>query len=103
MSVRWEDPPRRGGEGVDWAVVGAELKTRPGEWAHVATYQSSNAAAVVTYQINSRIKHPRLLALGAFEAKARTVDGDHRVYARYVGEAGERSDTPNPSDFGGDA
>jgi hypothetical protein len=85
--IRWENPPpRRKPDPVDWAAVGEALYNRPGEWAHVGSYGAAGTAGTVAYQISAGTKHSSLLAFGRFEAESRTVDGEHRVYARYVGE-----------------
>jgi len=87
VSIAWEDPPAgtaRSGV-TDWRRVADELRQRPGQWAVVATRPSSGAAATIAGAIRkgSRAGMPS----GAFEARARTVDGECRVYARYVGES----------------
>jgi hypothetical protein len=69
--------------GINTAIA-AKLRDRPGEWAHINTYTTPGSAASCAQQINSG----RLAAYapaGSFEAKSRTVDGERRVYARYVG------------------
>ncbi|MET8627953.1 hypothetical protein ABZW30_30140 [Kitasatospora sp. NPDC004669] len=60
------------------------LRDRPAEWAVVQRAGSIARAASAAQAIRSA----KLLAYGpagAFEAVARTVEGEHRVYARYVG------------------
>lgn len=62
----------------------AALRERPGEWAFVRTAASHSAAKCGAYQIAAGNLHsyqPR----GHFEAAARTVDGEHRIYVRFVG------------------
>lgn len=81
--MTWEEPPAR--DPVDWAEIGRELMTRPGQFKIVATYRSANAAAQIAYQIRQG-KRTGLSALGRFAAEAHTVDGEHRVYALYLGE-----------------
>lgn len=64
------------------------LRSRPKEWALVKTAGTAQAASAAAHQIKSG----RLKAYnppGTFEATARKVDGEYRVYVRYVGEAGE--------------
>lgn len=68
--------------------VAAQLRATPGEWARIDTKQTKGAATARAQQIRTgslRAFRPH----GTFEAAARTVDGEHRVYARYVGQAAE--------------
>jgi hypothetical protein len=65
----------------------AALRERPGEWAMVRTAATSNAARSAA----SQIREGRLTAYrpaGEFDATSRTVGGEFRVYARYVGHIG---------------
>ncbi|GAU66688.1 hypothetical protein SSP35_03_03360 [Streptomyces sp. NBRC 110611] len=64
-----------------------QLRERPGEWAVVRRTETSDQAGAAAQAIrDGRLRAYR--PTGAFEATARTVVGEHRVYARYVG--GER-------------
>lgn len=88
--IVWEAPPATVKRPrVDHVAKAETLKTRPGEWGIVATYDSSSIAASVAQGIRGGTTNawkPR----GAYEATARTVEKEHRVYARYVG--GETSE-----------
>lgn len=67
----------------DLAIVD-QLRARPQEWAHIATRANISAAG----ELARRIKRGGTVAFqpaSAFEAVSRTVDGEYRVYARYVG------------------
>jgi hypothetical protein len=67
------------------ATITAALRQTPGAWARIGTYRTPASAASMA----SMIRHGRRPAFGpegTFEAAARTVDGQHRVYARYVGD-----------------
>jgi hypothetical protein len=81
--IRWEDPPedRRG---TDWAAVGQALKQQPGKWALAVVCNNTVTAGAVARDIRVG-KYPAMRALGSFDAMARSVDGEARVYARYVG------------------
>jgi hypothetical protein len=84
--IRWEDPPPRR-DVYDWHGIGTALMARPGVWALAAVYPSPASAASIAHQI----RHGRfavLRELGCFEAVLRTVEGEARVYARYVGVEG---------------
>lgn len=68
------------------AALAADLRAVPGAWARVGEYKTA-ASAITTASL---IRRGRLAAFrdagpGAFEAEARTVDGQARVYARFVG------------------
>lgn len=82
--VRWEQPPPSGNDRYDWAAIGAQLVARPGEWAMVAVARNVGTSSQMAKKIRTSDYHP-LAALGRFEAVARTVDGEPRVYARYIG------------------
>lgn len=88
VDIRFEELPgaekaarRPNGE---HAQIAAELKARPEQWAHIGTQSSARSAGSLAYAI----RHGRMnayLPAGAFEATARTVGGEHRLYARFVG------------------
>lgn len=82
--LRWEDPPPRGGtDRYDWDTIADQLVAQPGRWARVAVAPNASTAG----QMAQRIRNGSYDALPAgFDATARTVDGEARVYARYVGE-----------------
>lgn len=82
--LRWEDPPvlaaNRSRNHPDRAAAAA-LRARPGEWAIVSTSQTITRAQSKA----SFISRGKTASFGAgFDAVARTVDGEHRVYVRYV-------------------
>jgi hypothetical protein len=62
-----------------------QMEARPGEWAIVGVYAHSGSASAVARQVRSGLISAYAPS-GTFEAMARTVDGEARVYARYVGE-----------------
>jgi hypothetical protein len=65
-----------------------ELKERPGEWAIVGVYAHSGSSSAVARQLRAGLI-PAYAPAGTFEAMARTIDGEARVYARFVGEPDE--------------
>lgn len=76
----------KGGRSTKHTAIAAELKARPGEWARIETSTSPNAASSMANHISgARLK--AYAPAGSFEAVSRTVDGEYRVYARYVGAA----------------
>lgn len=84
--VSWEDPPsaRRAPE-YDWQRIAQDLKSRPGVWAHVVTCTSAACAGTVAR--NVRRSAYNALAGHRYAAKSRTVAGEFRVYAMYLGPA----------------
>lgn len=91
MTIRFEEPPlhrggnRNGGrENPKYRADAAALMSRPGEWAIVHAGGRRSLADGLAYQIKSG-KIAAYRPAGAFEAMARTVDGEYRTYARYVG------------------
>lgn len=82
----WEQPPpRHNGPKYDWAEIGEALRSRPNEWAMVGVFLNQPTAGCTA----RNIREGKYGALGhGFDAKARTVDGQARVYARYTGEGG---------------
>lgn len=88
MSLTFEDPPERSrvpGKRGKHLEVAEELRSRPGEWAIISVYGTGASSAAMARHIeggNVDAYEPA----GTFEALARTVDGQARVYARYVGE-----------------
>ena len=96
--LRWEDPPAvstapRTDDRVAWAIVAAELRSKPGEWAVVI--EGPKAVPHVAIRI-SQGKSPWFRPAGSFETMQRTApDGGVSIYARYVGEpAGMSVDEP---------
>ena len=88
--IRFEPPPGFARNGKAWSLdhsgIVATLRARPGEWAIVATYSAPGTASSMA----TSIKSGRLAVYrpgGSFEAITRKVDGEVRVYARFVGEA----------------
>ncbi|MGW1998390.1 hypothetical protein [Embleya sp. NPDC001921] len=85
-SIRFEEPPASKRSSNPTIAIAAALKARPNEWAivHVA------AASALANNKATQIRAGRARAFtpaGAFEAKTRVVDGEYRVYARFVGSA----------------
>lgn len=62
--------------------VGEALKANPGKWAIYGTYGSATTACAAA----SRLRNGTLLwaPKGSVEAQVRVVDGENRVYARWV-------------------
>ena len=86
--LKWESPPeinsrRRPGK---WTTIMEALRTRPGEWAHVHTSDSSSKASSMAANIRlGRIGMDT--ERGGYEAVSRRVGDEWRVYARYIGGA----------------
>ncbi|MER6360074.1 hypothetical protein [Kitasatospora sp. NPDC001527] len=65
--------------------IAAALRARPGEWAVVQRATTIARAASAAQAIRSA-KLAAYGPAGLFQAVSRTVDGEHRVYARFVGD-----------------
>lgn len=77
--IVWEDPPSRASK---WVQTLGPLLERVGDWARVAEKGSANLAASTARAIKvGKFAMPP----GRWDAVARTVDGHHYVYARYLG------------------
>lgn len=88
--IRFEEPPAKSASATKTKhqKIVEKLVKRPGEWALIAAYTtpaSMNSMAYVIRRGGLKAYEPA----GAFEAVARTTDGKHRVWARYVGRSGE--------------
>lgn len=88
--VAWESPPggvAKKSQAQDHRALAQELRGRPGEWGHILTYNTSSSSATTANAIRQGSTAAWQPA-GHYEAVARTVEGEHRVYARYTGGAG---------------
>ncbi|MEU3522307.1 hypothetical protein AB0E62_00260 [Streptomyces sp. NPDC038707] len=94
MNLKWEEPPTRRSHGGrpygtgKHAEIAARLRRRPGRWAVVGAFKSTSVSASMARSIRAGVNMSAYTPAGTFEAVARTVDGEHRVYARYVGGEG---------------
>lgn len=86
--VRFEEPAPGAPHSIKARHAFAEaLRARPKEWALLGRYKTGGSARQSAYNIRRAIKakgHP-FGPPGSFEADARTMLGEHRVYARFVG------------------
>ncbi|MFJ4828434.1 hypothetical protein ACIP79_00610 [Streptomyces sp. NPDC088747] len=85
--VRFEDPPapRRGVPRADHKAAAEELRGLPGMWGFVTAYQAQSAAAQAASNIrngDAQAYQPK----GAFDATSRTVNGEYRLYVKFIGE-----------------
>lgn len=63
----------------------AECKARPGEWAYFVAETNSKANSIATQMKNGRIK-PYGGDMTTWEITWRLVEGECRVYVRWLGE-----------------
>lgn len=86
--ITFEEPPGpRGGADRNHPEIAEALKANPGRWARL-NFDFVDAAKA--NNLASTIKSARLSPYrpkGSFQARVRTVDGEVRVYARYIGGA----------------
>ncbi|MFI6469896.1 hypothetical protein ACIBL5_06475 [Streptomyces sp. NPDC050516] len=84
MHVRFEPLPAQH-RSQEAHQAAADLRERPGEWAHLVTLKNLNRATNLGHRIRTG-KHVAFRPAGTFEARARSVgDGTADVYARYIG------------------
>jgi len=67
------------------AAFAAALQDRAGEWALLGKYGTAGTARQAAYEVRHGLKPA--FEFGGFEAESRTLCGEYRVYARYVGGA----------------
>jgi hypothetical protein len=81
--TRWEDPPPRtsGAPRGVWIERLRPLMEHPNRWAIVAVKPNAGTAAVLAHALATRYKIPP----GRWEFVSRTINGEHRVYGRYLG------------------
>lgn len=92
ITVRFEEPAPRAIHGVKARQAFAdELRTRPGVWALLGTYSNSGSARSSAFYIRRTfgVQDQPFAPAGSFEAEARSMLGEHRVYVRFVGGEGE--------------
>lgn len=84
--IKWEDPPADARRN-DWAPIAAELRAHPMKWAMIAARKTIGPASDISEKVKgARPTSPKFFQPpGSFEAVTRKVDGEYRVYARYVG------------------
>lgn len=65
------------------------LRARPGEWALLGKYSTPNTMRQEAYAVRNALdpKDQPFAPAGAFEAEARSMCGEYRVYVRYAGGA----------------
>lgn len=85
--IRWEDPPPSRGGKLAATVhidVAEKLRKRPGQWGVIAVYSTNRAASSAAQMIRSG-RWAAYSPAGTYEAVARVVEQESRVYARYIG------------------
>lgn len=90
FEIRFEDPPppHRNGASTppaDYPLIAATLCRAPGRWALIGIAGTSQRAAGWAFRIREGMVDT-LAIRGAFDAVSRTVGGEHRVYAKFLGE-----------------
>src|SRR3954471_13743324 len=89
--IVWEAPPAaarssRSLPHPQLAAFAAALRSRPGEWA-LYPRPLSSGSCTVTQQVIKQGQRSKWTPAGTFDATVRTVDGQRRLYVRYIGEA----------------
>ncbi|MFI8294062.1 hypothetical protein ACIGBL_33490 [Streptomyces sp. NPDC085614] len=62
-----------------------DCRRHPRVWIEIGSYNGSQSARRTARCIRLADELTHYAPAGAFEAKSRTVNGEYRVYARYVG------------------
>lgn len=86
MTVNWEQPPPvRNRTSVKAQKLAREIASRPGEWAHIATYPPGPAGRSAARARGYAIKAGRVEAyneIGTFETTVRSTPDGWKVYVR---------------------
>lgn len=87
--LQWGDPPRRDGRRSyhRHELVAKRLKARQGEWAWLVFNSARGASNAASTAALGGI--PAYEPAGDFEAVHRLVDGEHRMYVRYLGDGAD--------------
>lgn len=90
IKIAWENPPPAGhGSNTNdpYAAFADALRGRPGDWAVLKEFPRTHAKR--GWSLASRINQGRGISWssGTFEAAARTVGDQVKVYVRYTGPA----------------
>lgn len=92
VEIRFEELPGATGIGRRpngrHAQIAEALRERPGEWACIGVQDTARSAGSLAYAIRTG-RLSAYLPAGAFEASARTVRREHRLYVRFVGKSDE--------------
>lgn len=90
--VRWEDPPSANRSANrrkrQWEPRLLPLMEQPKRWAVVRTYPTAKQAYDAVGNLRGA-GYRRYLPSGRWEFTSRTVDGEYRLYARYLGPEDE--------------
>jgi hypothetical protein len=85
----WEQPPAKTGRGGKYADFAQALRENEGRWAILATFQAAEKKS--GWSKSNIINAGKLIDFrddeGRFEAVCRTVNGETRVYVRYLPQA----------------
>jgi hypothetical protein len=88
---RFEEPPGKRNRTAGMTKherAANKMRNRPGAWAVIGAYSTVNSSSSMAYAIRKGNLSAYAPA-GSFESVSRNVDGEHLVYARYVGQGGE--------------
>jgi hypothetical protein len=88
IAIRFEEPANEPPRRVESRQMFADaLRARPGQWALLGKHATSGTGRQSAYEIRNAIepKDQPFAPAGSFEAEARTMLGEHRVYVRYAG------------------
>lgn len=90
ITIRFDEPAHEPPRRVETRQAFADaLRARPCEWALLGKYATASVMRQEAYAIRKVLdpKDEPFAPAGSFEASARSMCGEYRVYVRYVGGA----------------
>jgi len=92
MIIQFEEPPYYGRRIYPYQELAEACKLRPMEWAYFALNAAHSGRAANVIQQLKKGKPNFFFPLSDWEFTSRNVDGEQRVYARFIGKSEENSD-----------
>lgn len=92
VEIRFDGPSHAVPKQAGRELFAAELRKHPGEWALLGRVGTMGSGGTLAWQIRgARETMTAFAPAGAYEAEAKTLLGEHRVYVRYVGGVEEQA------------
>lgn len=83
MELHWEEPPSQRQAPAKYGHIFEAVKERRGDWARVDIPGLKNPSNFAANTRSGRVQGSK--PAGSFDAVTRMVDGERRLYIRYVG------------------
>jgi hypothetical protein len=88
QEIRFDAPAPAIPRKAERAEFVRKLKEAPDEWALLGKTGTMGSGTSLAWMIrNGHKSMSDFLPVGSFEAEARTLLGEHRIYVKYVGQA----------------